>query len=82
MSENHAVNKCFSKKLFFYIWNYTVVVPLTQIIHPMFNRGKEMVKDVIAVIHDCIKKFHVIFLINYIKRELVWWKKTQFDGPG
>ena len=43
-----------------------------------------MVKDMIAVIHDCIKKSHVIFLTNYIKRGLVWWKETLwlFDGPG
>ena len=41
-----------------------------------------MVKDVIAVIHDSIKKSHVIFLTNYIKRGLVWWKETLFDGPG
>ena len=29
-----------------------VVVPLTQIIYPLFNRGKEMVEDVIVVIHE------------------------------
>ena len=48
----------------------------------MFNRGKEMVKDVIAVIHVCIEKSYVIFITNCIERGLVWWKKTQFDGPG
>ena len=59
-----------------------VVVPLTQIVYPMFNRGKEMVKDVIAVIYDCIKKSHIIFLTNYIKCGLVWWKEILFDGSG
>ena len=41
-----------------------------------------MVKDVIAVIHDGIKKSHVIFITNFIERGLVWWKETLFDGPG
>ena len=41
-----------------------------------------MVKDVIAVIHDCIKKSHIIFITNFIERGLVWWKETLFDGPG
>ena len=41
-----------------------------------------MVKDVIAVIHDSIKKSRVIFPTNYIKRRLVWWKESLFDGPG
>ena len=48
----------------------------------MFNQEKEMVKDVIAVIHDRIKKSHIIFITNFIERGLVWWKKTLLDGPG
>ena len=59
-----------------------LVVPLTQIIYPMFNRGKEMVKDVIAVIHDSIEKVSRHFFTNYIKRGLIWWKETLFNGPG
>ena len=68
MYKNQAVTTCFSKKWIFHIWNYTVVVPLTQSIYPLFNRAKEMVKDVIAVIRDCNKMSRVIFLTNYIKR--------------
>ena len=58
------------------------MVPLTHVIHAMFNRGKEMVKDVITVIHDCTKKTQVIFITDFIERGLVWWKITLFDGPG
>ena len=56
--------------------------PLTHVIHFMFNRWKEMVKDVITVIHDCLKKTHVIFITDNIERGLVWWKIALFDGPG
>ena len=41
-----------------------------------------MVKDVITVIHDCLKKTHVIFITDFIERGLVWWKIALFDGPG
>ena len=51
----------FSRKWIFHIWNYTVGVPLTQSIYLLFNRAKEMVKDVIAVIRDCNKMSRVIF---------------------
>ena len=30
-----------------------------------------MVKDVITVIHDCLKKIHVIFITNFIERDKV-----------
>ena len=55
------INVLRMRESFIIIWNYTVVVPLTQIIHPMFDRGKEMVKDVIVIIHDGIKKSKVNF---------------------
>ena len=73
MSENHTVNKCFRKSESF-ISGIVRLCPLTHVIHSMFNRGKEMVEDVITVIHDCLKKTHVIFITDYIERGLVWWK--------
>ena len=50
-----------------------VVDPLKQIIYPLFDRWKEMVKDVIVIIYDGIEKSHVIF--SQIISNSVW-----FDG--
>ena len=78
MSENHTVNKCFSKKVnLLYQELCDCGSSDACYTRPCLTGGKEMVKDVITVIHDCLKKTHVIFITDFIERGLVRWE----DNP-